>query len=77
MKLVKESTFKVNGISCQGCVSSIQAALRRLDGVSDVQVNLAASEVQVGHDILQVDQQALIDAIESAGYSTVRAVDPE
>ena len=77
MKLVKESTFKVKGISCQGCVNRIQAALRRLDGVSDVRVNLAASEVHVGHDILEADQQMLIDAIESVGYSAVSRVTHE
>jgi copper chaperone len=32
--------FDVSGMTCGGCTSSVQRALRQLDGVSDVEVSL-------------------------------------
>lgn len=73
MKLVKDSVFNVKGMTCQGCVNSIRAVLGRLDGVDSVEVDLAASQVRVQHDILEADQTTLSEAIESAGYSVAKA----
>jgi copper chaperone len=37
------STFRVDGMSCQGCANTVSAALRELDAVTGVEVDLAAS----------------------------------
>ena len=38
------ATIKINGMSCQHCVSSVTKALEAVPGVSDVMVNLEKAE---------------------------------
>ena len=40
------SILKVKGMSCQHCVMSVTKALNRLEGIKNVQVDLARGEVQ-------------------------------
>ena len=35
-------TFRVDGMHCQGCANTVSAALRELDGVTAVAIDLAA-----------------------------------
>ncbi|MDP9034820.1 MAG: heavy-metal-associated domain-containing protein, partial [Myxococcota bacterium] len=37
-------------MTCPSCVRHIEHAVRELDGVADVQVNLRQGEVRVRHD---------------------------
>jgi P-type Cu+ transporter len=43
------SHFRIEGMHCAGCVARIEAALRKLPGVTDVAVNLATNEARVEH----------------------------
>jgi copper chaperone CopZ len=40
-------TFKVSGMTCNGCASTVEKALRQIKGIIDAKVNLAQSEVEV------------------------------
>ncbi|MGH9103944.1 MAG: heavy metal translocating P-type ATPase [Acidimicrobiales bacterium] len=63
--------LKIGGMSCSFCVSTIQKAASRLDGVAEASVNLAHEEALVRFDPDLVDPQAIVDAIRDVGY-TVR-----
>ena len=39
--------FDVHGMTCDGCTSSVQHALRQLDGVSHVEVSLSPGTASV------------------------------
>jgi len=64
------SMLKVKGMSCQHCVMSVTKALSQLEGIKNVQVDLAKGEVRfdnaksIGADRIQ---KAIIDA----GYEIV------
>ena len=58
----------VEGMSCGGCVSSVQKALSRLSGVSEANASLAPPGVTVRFDPAVVDLQRLVASIEDAGY---------
>jgi len=64
------STYYVTGMTCAHCVAAVTEELSRLDGVSDVQVDLNAggdSRVTVTSAApLPVD--AVRDAVDEAGY---------
>jgi copper chaperone len=62
--------FKVEGMSCQHCVSAVTKAIHERDAAAQVQIDLAAGKVSVD-STATVD--ALKDAIDDAGY-TVLAV---
>jgi len=61
-------TLKVGGMTCATCVKTIESALKSLDGVADVTVNLGAEKAYVTYNprITTVDEMKR--AIEEAGY---------
>ena len=65
---MQETTLKVGGMSCQGCVKNVTGVLKALPGVVSVEVSLAAGEARVGHDPALSDVAALKAAIEDAGF---------
>ena len=44
------TTYTVTGMTCAHCVNAVSEELGRLDGVSDVQVDLPTGEVTVTSD---------------------------
>jgi copper chaperone len=64
-------TMKVNGMTCGGCVASVERVLRELDGVQKVDVSLEKGEASVAFDADRVRQDELRSAIEDAGYDVV------
>lgn len=61
-----EVLLKVVGMSCGGCVSSVEKAASRVNGVETVRVDLKAGTATVrGRDL---DVVRLVAAIEDAGY---------
>jgi copper chaperone len=66
------STLKVKGMSCQHCVMSVTKALSQLDGIKNVQVDLAKGEVRFDNT-KEVASTRIEKAIEEAGYQVVHA----
>lgn len=65
-----KSSFQIKGMSCASCVSRIETALKKVDGVTQASVNLATERADITSNI-SIDRQALINAIEHAGYDVV------
>lgn len=65
---MKETRFQVDGMSCSSCVRHIDDALRRIDGVEEVDVKLREGTVLVKHDPSSAPTNALVEAIRDAGY---------
>jgi len=64
------SVLKVKGMSCQHCVMSVTKALSQLDGIKNVQVDLAKGEVRFDNTKSIISDQ-IQKAIEDAGYQVV------
>lgn len=62
-------TLKVEGMSCQHCVISIQGALKEI-GVEG-KVDLKSNTVHVTYEENQVTIEAVKEAIEEQGYDVV------
>ena len=60
--------MKVTGMTCGGCVSKIEGALRAVPGVSSATVSLANHEATVQFSEEQTSHEQLQSAIEKAGY---------
>jgi len=65
---MEQTTLKVLGMHCQGCVSNITGVLGALPGVSAVRVSLEGGEAEVEFDPAAVDRAALCTAVEDAGF---------
>jgi copper chaperone len=61
------ATLKVEGMSCNHCVTAIVKALESIQGLKNAKVDLVAGEVTYEED-LPVDMGEVRSAIEQAGY---------
>lgn len=66
--------LQLSGITCAGCVNTIQRALDKVPGVERAEVNFASRTAQV-----RTSQAVgiLIKAVEDVGYGATQIVDPE
>lgn len=62
--------LNVKGMSCQHCVMSVTKALSQLDGIKNVQVDLAKGEVRFDNT-KEVGPSQIEKAISDAGYEVV------
>ena len=61
-------TIKVGGMTCGGCVNSVQKVLAALPGVQSVEVTLTPGQARVLVDPARVDRAALAQAVTDAGF---------
>ena len=65
-----ETTYRVSGMTCGHCVSSVQTEVGALPGVSQVLVDLPSGAVTVSSD-QPLDESAVRAAVDEAGYTLV------
>ena len=58
----------VEGMTCGGCVKSIQNALNSRDGIESAEADLDAATVTVSYDPGKIQELVIKDAIEAAGF---------
>ena len=58
--------YNVNGMSCAACVARVEKAVSKVDGVTSCSVSLLTNSMGVEGT---VSEQAIIAAVENAGYS--------
>ncbi|KKO05579.1 hypothetical protein LCGC14_0072190 [marine sediment metagenome] len=68
----KKQRLSISGITCASCVKSVQKALEHTAGVDTASVNFATHTAQI---FGSADTQALIAAVEGAGYGASPIVD--
>ncbi|WP_030061577.1 MULTISPECIES: heavy-metal-associated domain-containing protein [Streptomyces] len=68
------SAFQVKGMTCGHCVTAVTAELKKIDGVTEVAVDLATGKVTVGSARPLVDADVAA-AIDEAGYDLVGRLD--
>lgn len=66
------ATYTVMGMTCGHCVSTVTRELTKVDGVSDVDVDLATGAVTVTGNG-PIDDAEVREAIDEAGYEIAPA----
>ena len=61
-------TLKIGGMTCATCAKTIESALKKLDGISNVNVNLGAEKVYITYNPAMTTMAETKKAIEGAGY---------
>ena len=64
-----KETLNIDGMHCASCVAAVERALLKVPGVSYAAVNLASETAQIEYDREGGSTEALVTAIENAGYS--------
>ena len=68
-KNIQTLKMGVEGMDCGACALKIENALKRLPGVSDINVNYGTETLALNHDADQSSRQAIEDKIRSLGYT--------
>jgi copper chaperone len=68
---MEKQSFKVDGMTCGGCVKSIQNALNEQNGINTATADLDNASVEVEFDSALIAAAAIKAAIEAAGFDVV------
>lgn len=68
--------FKINGMTCGGCVFAVRKVLGRLPGVSKANVSYEQSRAVVTYDPKLVTTAQMIAAIKTLGYTATIDASP-
>ncbi|WP_444641219.1 heavy metal translocating P-type ATPase [Caproiciproducens sp. R1] len=60
--------FNVTGMTCSACSANVEKSVRKLNGVSSVNVNLLSNSMTVDYDDTVANDYEVIRAVENAGY---------
>lgn len=67
----KKLVLNIGGMSCINCARSIEKALKKLNGITQATVNLAAEKALIEYNPDIVDQKAIEDTIKEVGYQVI------
>ncbi|SFJ91129.1 copper chaperone [Halobacillus dabanensis] len=65
-----ETTLKVEGMTCGHCKSAVEGALKEVDGVDDVNVDLETGNVKVSH-AESANKVEMREVVEEQGYDVI------
>jgi len=65
---MNEVILSVTGMTCGGCVNSVQRVLTALPGVQSAEVKLEPGQARVVYDAARIDRAALVQAVVDAGF---------
>lgn len=60
--------YTVTGMTCSACSAHVDKAVRKLEGVEEVNVNLLAGSMTVDYDPSRQSNDSIIAAVEKSGY---------
>ncbi len=63
--------FDIIGMSCSACSATIDRAIRKIDGIQDVNVNLLSNNMVVEYDESKVNDALVMKTVEDAGYKAL------
>ncbi len=68
--------FGVQGMHCASCVSIIEKTLKKVDGVSSVEVNAGTETAKISFDIQKTNLKVLSEKIQPLGYTLMSQDEP-
>lgn len=67
----KQITIPVTGMTCTNCAKSITRNAKKVEGVSEAEVNYATEKLTFTYDTAVASPQSVIERVEKAGYGVV------
>lgn len=65
-------TMRIEGMTCASCAKTIERVTRKIDGVSEANVNLASEKLTISFDSSKVKLSDIKKAVEEAGYKLIQ-----
>lgn len=60
--------FDITGMSCSACSAAVERSVKKIDGIKSVEVSLLTNSMTADFDSTKTNDQAIINAVISAGY---------
>ena len=68
-------TYRVEGLSCIDCAGQIRAAVSRMDGVEQVEVDVATGDLKLWTVVPDFDITPVAEVVNATGHTLI--VDPQ
>ena len=65
---MQTAILNINGMTCMGCVTSIEKVLEKITGVSDSDISLKKKQAKIQYDPEKTNINKLKEAIVEAGF---------
>ena len=63
------TSLKVSGMTCEACAMSVTNNLKKIDGVTDIKVDVETGEVQIfAKEGIDIDKMAVQKMIDLSGF---------
>lgn len=67
----KKDTLLINGMSCASCSSAVEKNVRKIEGISSANVNLATKKLVFDYDPSKTDIEKIKEVVKKAGYEAI------
>lgn len=67
--------YNVTGMTCAACSLAVEKSVSKLEGISEVKVNLITNTMEVTYEDKSLTPDDIISAVERAGYGAEQSVD--
>lgn len=65
---MREENYQISGMSCAACSASVERVTRKLEGVTESEVNLTTERMRIVYDENILERDAIIAKVEKAGF---------
>ena len=72
---IETKTLPVEGMTCASCVSRVERAIKRVEGVQDAVVNLASEQARVSYSKQLASLEKVAASVAQAGYKLILPTD--
>ncbi len=69
---IKTNDIKISGMTCASCVKAVERAVKKVDGIESVKVNLATEKATVSYESDKVKLYEIKSAIEKIGFKVIQ-----
>ncbi len=66
---VETKTYSVEGMTCQGCVSSVESKLEKIDGVQNYEVDYEKGEAVIEFDPEKLKSEDIVNEFEGTSFT--------
>ena len=66
--VLRETVILIQGMMCASCGQEVAGALKKLDGVGEVRVDVKGDRAVVSYDDRKVTPRQMVDAVRKAGF---------
>ncbi|MGD9566980.1 MAG: heavy-metal-associated domain-containing protein [Sedimentibacter sp.] len=68
---MKKISIQLEELGCPSCVKKIETALKKQDGISEVNILFNSSKAKVEYDEASIDSDKIVKTISDLGYEVL------